>query len=94
MPISRLKLDRSLVERIDNDDRAATIARAIVALALELDLSVTAEGIERVSQADRLRRMGPMRAQGFLYARPMPIAEFAALIGGRKETGGGCAAAG
>jgi diguanylate cyclase (GGDEF)-like protein len=95
MPISRLKLDRSLVERIDNDDRAATIARAIVALAHELGLSVTAEGIERVSQADRLRRMGPMKAQGFLYARPMPIAEFAALIGESKEGGSsGCAAAG
>lgn len=80
LPIARLKLDRSLVERIDTDARAATIAQAIVVLAHELGLHVTAEGIERVSQAEILRRMGPMKAQGFLYAQPMPIAEFVALI--------------
>jgi diguanylate cyclase (GGDEF)-like protein len=95
LPIARLKLDRSLVERIDTDDRAATIAKAIVVLAQELGLHVTAEGIERVSQADMLRRMGPMKAQGFLYARPMPIAEFAALIAPNEApTGAGHAVAG
>jgi diguanylate cyclase (GGDEF)-like protein len=80
IPITRLKLDRSLVARIDKDERAETIARSIVALAQELGFRVTAEGIERLSQAERLRRMGPMHTQGFLYAAPMPLADFAALI--------------
>jgi EAL domain-containing protein (putative c-di-GMP-specific phosphodiesterase class I) len=80
IPITRLKLDRSLVERIDNDERAETIARSIVALAQELGFRLTAEGIERLSQAERLRRMGPMHTQGFLYAAPMPLPEFAALL--------------
>ena len=82
LPITRLKLDRSLVERIDKDDRADMIARSIVALAQELGLRVTAEGIERITQAERLRRMGPMTVQGFLYAHPMPMTEFMALLEG------------
>jgi len=95
LPISRLKLDRSLVERIDKDGRAETIAHAIVALALELGLAVTAEGIERMSQAEKLQRMGPMQAQGFLFARPMPLAQFAALVSeGAAAAGGNSAAAG
>jgi diguanylate cyclase (GGDEF)-like protein len=80
LPITRMKLDRSLIERIDKDARAETIVRSIVTLAQELGLRVTAEGIERHSQAERLRRMGPMKVQGFLYARPLPIADFAALL--------------
>lgn len=93
LPISRLKLDRSLVERIDTDDRAETIAQAIVVLALELGLHVTAEGVERVAQADILRRMGPMKAQGFLYAQPMPMAKFVALVSENQQAGGGDRAA-
>jgi EAL domain-containing protein (putative c-di-GMP-specific phosphodiesterase class I) len=84
LPLTRLKLDRSLVERIDKDERAEMIARAIVTLAQELGLRVTAEGIERPSQAERLRRMGPMKVQGFLYAHPMPIAEFVELVRGNS----------
>lgn len=80
LPITRLKLDRSLVEKIDNDERSEMIAQSIVKLAHELGLRVTAEGIERQSQADRLARMGPMKAQGFLFARPMPLDEFSEYI--------------
>jgi cyclic di-GMP phosphodiesterase Gmr len=80
-----MKLDRSLIERIDKDARAETIVRSIVTLAQELGLRVTAEGIERVSQAERLRCMGPMKVQGFLYARPIPIADFAALLDERAD---------
>jgi diguanylate cyclase (GGDEF)-like protein len=87
LPITRMKLDRSLVERIDKDERAETIARSIVTLAHQLGLRVTAEGIERPSQADRLRRMGPMTAQGFLYATPLPMAEFLARVSGNAEEG-------
>lgn len=91
LPITRLKLDRSLVEKIDNDERAEMIAQSIVKLAHELGLRVTAEGIERQSQADRLACMGPMKAQGFLFARPMPLAEFAAYI--EASSDGQCCAA-
>ncbi len=80
LPVTRLKLDRSLVERIDNDERAEMITRAIVALAQELGLRVTAEGVERPSQAERLRCMGPMKVQGFLYGHPMPMEQFVELV--------------
>lgn len=87
LPVSRMKLDRSLVEKIDRDERAQTIARSIVQLAHELGLSVTAEGIERPSQAERLQRMGPMTAQGFLYSEPVPMVDFVARVYA-KECGG------
>jgi diguanylate cyclase (GGDEF)-like protein len=80
VPISRLKLDRSLLANIDCDPRAEKIVRSIVALAQELGLHVTAEGLERTSQADKLRRMGPILVQGFLYARPMPLPDYLAYL--------------
>jgi len=94
LPITRMKLDRSLIERIDKDERAEMIARSIVALAQELGLHVTAEGIERPSQAELLRRMGPMRVQGFFYAKPMPMAEFVESLRGERQQEDGHAAAG
>jgi len=80
LPITRLKLDRSLIEKIDTDERSEMIVCSIVKLAHELGLRVTAEGIERQSQADRLVHMGPMKAQGYLFARPMPLQEFVDYI--------------
>ena len=53
LPISRLKLDRSLLDSIDSDARSEKIVGSIVALARQLGLRVTAEGIERASQASK-----------------------------------------
>lgn len=84
VPITRLKLDRSLLEEIDTNARAEKIVRSIVALAHELGLRVTAEGIERTTQVDKLRRMGATLVQGYLYARPMPLADYIAFV--QRET--------
>lgn len=70
-PINELKIDRSFINDIHTNEDDAAIARAIVAMAKSLSLSVVAEGVERKQQADLLQEMGCDHGQGYLYARPM-----------------------
>ena len=65
-----------------DEDDARTIAQTIVTLARALGLAIVAEGIETEAQADRLGAMGCDEFQGFLFARAMPPAAFAALFAG------------
>jgi EAL domain-containing protein (putative c-di-GMP-specific phosphodiesterase class I) len=79
-PISTLKLDRSFVHGLGNDDADAAIARSAIGLAHALNLRVTAEGIELNEQLDQLREMGCDRGQGFHFSRPVPASELEDLI--------------
>ena len=72
LPIDTLKIDRSFVGRLGQGPENDAVVRTIVALAQTLNLSVTAEGIERPEQAARLRALGCPRGQGFLFAYPTP----------------------
>ena len=78
LPLTRIKLDRSLVNDIDTSPRALAIARSIIGLARSLELEITAEGIERTEQLALLMREGPLFVQGFLFSRPLSEAD---LIG-------------
>ncbi len=71
LPLTRVKLDRTLVASIHTSPRSAAIARAIVGLCHSLDLEVTAEGIECAEQLVALSRHTPMFLQGYLLARPI-----------------------
>ena len=73
-PIGVIKIDRSFVRRIEDDD-GLTILDAIVALARSLNLELVAEGIEHESQARQLHLLGCGLGQGFFYGRPMPAGE-------------------
>jgi diguanylate cyclase (GGDEF)-like protein len=75
LPLSRVKLDRSVVAEVDSNPRAASIANAIVGLCRSLGLGVTIEGVERASQLDLLAASGDVNVQGYLVARPMPAGE-------------------
>ena len=84
LPLRTLKIDRSFLAGIDEDERAASVVAIVIQLAVVLGLDVVAEGIETEAVADVLRGYGVRKAQGFLFARPMPAAELAAwLPGGR-----------
>jgi len=72
LPLTRVKLDRSLIEGMDTNRRSAAIARAIIALCDGLGLQVTAEGIERPAQLQFLLQHPSLLLQGFLLARPLP----------------------
>ncbi len=71
LPISRVKLDRLLVEGVDSNPRSAAIVRSIVALCHGLGLQVVAEGVERPAQLEFLSHCGPVGVQGFLLAYPV-----------------------
>ncbi len=77
--VSTLKIDRSFVSRIREPDDHA-IVQTITSLAGNLSLSVVAEGVETADQLARLRELGCGRAQGYLFARPLPPDELASLV--------------
>jgi len=79
-PLASLKIDRSFVADVLDDEADATIVRTIVEMAHTLGFTVIAEGVERDSQAAFLRALGCEQAQGFLFARPMSAEEFSSLI--------------
>jgi len=77
LPIDRVKIDTSFVSRMLTEPSSAAIVDTILALGRTLNLKVTAEGVETVEVADRLRALGCVAAQGFLFgaARELPIYE-------------------
>lgn len=82
LPLQALKLDRSMVEGIADCERDLAVLRAIVAMALALDLQVVAEGIETRAQRDAVAREGCLAWQGFLGGRPMRGVDFVSLARG------------
>ena len=72
LPVDGLKIDRGFVADLDVTPSATAIVKAIVMLARELGLSLTAEGVETAAQLERLRSLGCDGAQGFYFARAIP----------------------
>jgi predicted signal transduction protein with EAL and GGDEF domain len=85
-PVDVLKIDKSFVDRVAADGRDPVLTRAIAALGGALGLRVVAEGVERAAQPGALRALGCGYGQGYHYARPLPAAEFAALLAGRAPS--------
>ena len=79
-PIQTLKIDRSFVARIHEDENDEAIARAVLALGQSLHLDVVAEGVELVEQRDLLGRLGCDDLQGFLYTPPIPADAFTEFL--------------
>ena len=78
-----IKLDRTFVPAGKADERSTQIVSSMLGMAQSLHLPVVIEGVETEGQAQLLRQMGARFAQGFLYYRPMPAAEFEALLDGK-----------
>ncbi|MBF8293141.1 MAG: hypothetical protein HW392_1968, partial [Steroidobacteraceae bacterium] len=80
LPLSRVKLDRSLIASIDTSTRSQAIARAIIALCQSLGLEITAEGVERREQLAWLLDHPAMHLQGYLLSRPVPAGDLLPVI--------------
>ncbi|UGQ47801.1 EAL domain-containing protein [Massilia endophytica] len=78
--LDKLKIDQTFVRNITSEPRSAAIARATAALAHGLNLVVVAEGVETEGQLNFLRSMGCDKIQGFLFSRPLPAEDLAALL--------------
>jgi diguanylate cyclase (GGDEF)-like protein/PAS domain S-box-containing protein len=78
--VDYLKIDRSFVAGIGENQQDDAIVASVIDLAHAFDLGVVAEGVETVAQADWLERMGCDLGQGFLWARPVPAAELPRVL--------------
>ncbi len=86
LPVDVLKIDRSfLTEDADEEENASKIIACVVSLASSLDISTICEGIETKEQANLLSKLGCDMAQGFYFARPMPVKDFEKLVYGTEE---------
>ena len=81
LPLDQFKIDKSFVRdlAVSSSDRA--IVQSIIAMAHSLDLDVIAEGVETAEQCDLLMHNGCVHFQGYLFGKPLPIAEFEASLG-------------
>ncbi len=88
-PFDSLKLDSSFVRDMVVNFRHRAIVRTIAALAADLGLGLIAEGVETQDQADVLRELGYVRAQGFLYSPALTLDELDHVlehgVGGRHN---------
>ncbi len=80
-PFDRIKIDRSFVSQLCADDiKAKKVVQTIVALGHNMEMEVTAEGVETDAQAEMLQSLNCDDVQGYLYSRPVPVTEVANLI--------------
>ncbi|MGH8177438.1 MAG: putative bifunctional diguanylate cyclase/phosphodiesterase [Steroidobacter sp.] len=74
LPLTRVKIDRSLIATIDSGGRSPAIVRSIIGLCHSLGLQVTAEGVERPAQLGLLLNDRGVQVQGYLVSRPIEVA--------------------
>jgi diguanylate cyclase (GGDEF)-like protein len=85
MPVHEVKIDRSFVQGLESDPEFAPVVRSAIDMGHSLGLKVVAEGIETEAAAIRLRDFGCDIAQGYWYAKPMPLAAFEAWLEGKER---------
>jgi diguanylate cyclase (GGDEF)-like protein/PAS domain S-box-containing protein len=79
-PADRLKIDRSFLSGIKRETDEAPLVSATIALAHQLGMKVTAEGVETPAQLAFLRRQGCDLLQGYIFSRPVPAEQFEELL--------------
>ncbi|MCK1513909.1 EAL domain-containing protein [Bradyrhizobium sp. 190] len=85
-PLTRIKIDRSFVQNAcaNSAPKDSAIVRSIMALARNLNLDVTAEGVETIAQATFLRLENCQELQGYLFSKPLPAEAFEELLSHRE----------
>ncbi|MDQ1488788.1 MAG: hypothetical protein QOJ23_1302, partial [Actinomycetota bacterium] len=85
LPIDALKIDRSFITELSGG--SDTIVTAVIALGHSLGLKVIAEGVETADQLAYLAQRGCDEMQGYLFSKPVPADDFAALVVARSQDG-------
>jgi len=83
-PVNTIKLDRSFLDEVPQNDSAGALVESVITMAHTLGKRVTAEGVETSEQLEFLRSHGCETAQGFYLARPMSAAAFTEILESRR----------
>jgi diguanylate cyclase (GGDEF)-like protein len=86
LPIDALKIDRAFITGMTTDANTATLVKTIVSMAHSLKLHVVAEGVESEAQVEALKQFGCDQMQGYLFSRPLPLADMSVLL--RRQDSG------
>ena len=80
-PFDKIKIDQTFIANLEHNPQSAAIIRAVIGLGRGLELPVIAEGVETKSQLDFLTREACDQVQGYVVGRPLPIEDYADLVG-------------
>ena len=79
-PFDRIKIDRTFVNGMIDDNSCASIVRATADLARSLNMLTTAEGVETKAQLDKLTALGVDLGQGYFFSKPLSAEDFAVFL--------------
>ena len=86
LPVDRVKVDRSLIAGLDTDPTQPALVAAVLQLVRACGLEAVWEGVETAEQAEILRDLGCLSAQGYYFSRPVPPDQVPALLAGQPES--------
>jgi len=86
-PFDKIKIDRSFIHEILEQNESVAIVRAVTGLASSLQMTTTAEGVENQRQLEKIRALGCTEMQGYLHSRPMPLRDLIGLLSARQADG-------
>jgi diguanylate cyclase (GGDEF)-like protein/PAS domain S-box-containing protein len=84
-PFDKIKIDQAFISNVERNPQSAAIVRAVIGLGHGLELPVIAEGVETAEQLAFLSRAECNEVQGYFVGRPLPISEYAELVGHPSE---------
>lgn len=87
MPINTLKIDRSFVRDIDEDNKQALVVDGIAMMAKGLNLNLVAEGVENLTQLDYVKKLGCHEVQGYLYGEAISAQDAMTMMKTRPSRG-------
>ena len=87
VPAQILKMDMRFFDTSGDTDRGGNIIESVVRMSRWLGMSVIAEGVEKLEQANYLKSIGCNNIQGYLYAKPIPAPEYTALLNSSETEG-------
>ena len=87
-PFDKIKIDRAFVINLGRNPQSASIVRAVIGLGHGLEMSIVAEGVETQEQLAFLAEEGCDAVQGYFLGKPLPIGQYAALVGRNPDDDG------
>jgi EAL domain-containing protein (putative c-di-GMP-specific phosphodiesterase class I) len=75
-----VKIDKSFIDNIDEDNRNVVILNATIAIARDLDLKLVIEGVESLDQVILLNKLGAEAYQGFYFSKPLSESDLTSFI--------------